>query len=166
MNAYELGRRTGQRPGVSRCYSAGVRARSASLQSFSPSGGRIAAKRTAASVPNTARRTARRRPADEPVLLDRFQDLPFKPFEFHGFIGNRRVVSFSWRYDFAGGPPQEGEPVPRFLRTIARRTRPATYAGHVCRLAPPLRAPIIKPFLHKVQTILPANASRVQRLNC
>jgi len=32
--------------------------------------------------------------ADERVLLDRFQDLPFKPFEFHGFFGNRRVVSF------------------------------------------------------------------------
>jgi hypothetical protein len=29
--------------------------------------------------------------ADERALLDQFQALPFRPFEFHGFLGNRRV---------------------------------------------------------------------------
>jgi hypothetical protein len=62
-------------------------------------------------------------PADERVLLDRFQDLPFKPFEFHGFFGNRRVVSFGWRYDFAGGRLRESEPVPAFLLPCVNRQR-------------------------------------------
>jgi hypothetical protein len=26
--------------------------------------------------------------------------VPFKPFAFHGYLGNRRVVSFGWRYDY------------------------------------------------------------------
>ena len=42
-------------------------------------------------------------PADEAALLQAFQSLPFKEFEFHGFTGKRRVVSFGWRYDFNGG---------------------------------------------------------------
>jgi len=25
----------------------------------------------------------------------------FRPFEFHGYLGNRRTVSFGWHYDFA-----------------------------------------------------------------
>jgi alkylated DNA repair dioxygenase AlkB len=65
--------------------------------------------------------------ADEQVLLDRFQDLPFKPFEFHGFFGNRRVVSFGWRYDFAGGRLRESEPVPAFLLPL--REQVAAFAG-------------------------------------
>jgi hypothetical protein len=39
---------------------------------------------------------------DEQALIERFQGLPFKPFEFQGFLGKRRVVSFGWRYDFSG----------------------------------------------------------------
>ena len=31
---------------------------------------------------------------DEEALLKRFEALPFKPFEFHGYLGNRHVVSF------------------------------------------------------------------------
>ena len=33
-------------------------------------------------------------------LLARIEALPFKEFEFHGFLGKRRTVSFGWRYDF------------------------------------------------------------------
>ena len=29
---------------------------------------------------------------EEQSLIERFKALPFKPFEFHGFIGKRRVV--------------------------------------------------------------------------
>lgn len=42
-------------------------------------------------------------PAEEAELLKRFGQLDFKPFEFHGYLGNRRVVSFGLHYDFAGG---------------------------------------------------------------
>jgi alkylated DNA repair dioxygenase AlkB len=64
---------------------------------------------------------------DERVLLDHFQKLPFKPFEFHGFFGNRRVVSFGWRYDFAGGRLRESEPIPAFLLPL--REQAAAFAG-------------------------------------
>jgi len=66
-------------------------------------------------------------PTDERALLDRFQDLPFKPFEFHGFFGNRRVISFGWRYDYAGGRLRESEPVPAFLFPL--REQAAAFAG-------------------------------------
>jgi alkylated DNA repair dioxygenase AlkB len=65
--------------------------------------------------------------ADERILLDRFQDLPFKPFEFHGFFGNRRVVSFGWRYDFAGGRLRESDAIPAWLYPL--REQAAAFAG-------------------------------------
>src|SRR5258705_11860564 len=33
-------------------------------------------------------------PQREAELIERFRTLDFKPFEFHGYFGNRRVVSF------------------------------------------------------------------------
>jgi hypothetical protein len=35
----------------------------------------------------------------ERALLDKMPGLPFKEFEFHGFLGKRRTVSFGWHYD-------------------------------------------------------------------
>ena len=37
---------------------------------------------------------------EERALVAEIARLPFKAFEFHGFLGKRRVVSFGWRYDF------------------------------------------------------------------
>jgi alkylated DNA repair dioxygenase AlkB len=42
-------------------------------------------------------------PATERSLIGELQKLEFSPFQFHGFEGKRRVVSFGWRYDFNGG---------------------------------------------------------------
>ena len=42
-------------------------------------------------------------PEEERDLLRHIEVLPFKEFEFHGFTGKRRTVSFGWRYDFNGG---------------------------------------------------------------
>jgi alkylated DNA repair dioxygenase AlkB len=53
--------------------------------------------------------------AQEVVLLHELAALDFQPFEFHGFIGRRRVVSFGWRYDFNGGGLQPTQPLPPFL---------------------------------------------------
>src|SRR6185312_266506 len=53
-----------------------------------------------------------------------FERLPFKPFEFHGYLGNRRVVSFGLRYDYSGARLREAAPIPDFLlplRAIAAR---------------------------------------------
>ena len=38
---------------------------------------------------------------DERDLVERFADLPFRAFEFQGYVGKRRVVSFGWQYDFS-----------------------------------------------------------------
>jgi alkylated DNA repair dioxygenase AlkB len=51
--------------------------------------------------------------ADDERVLSRFiGTLEFKPFEWRGFTGNRRTVSFGWRYDFNGGGFQSAEPMP------------------------------------------------------
>ncbi|HJT08639.1 MAG TPA: alpha-ketoglutarate-dependent dioxygenase AlkB [Stellaceae bacterium] len=54
-------------------------------------------------------------PSEEQALVERFAELPFQPFEFHGYLGKRRVVSFGWRYDYAGGKLRPSAAVPPFL---------------------------------------------------
>jgi len=65
--------------------------------------------------------------AEEAQLVAAFVDLPFKEFEFHGFLGKRRVVSFGFRYDYSGGGLKEAEPMPPFLLPL--RERAAAFAG-------------------------------------
>ncbi len=64
---------------------------------------------------------------EEKRLIEAFAGLPFKEFEFHGFLGKRRVVSFGSRYDFNGGGLREAAPIPPFLLPI--RERAAAFAG-------------------------------------
>ena len=66
-------------------------------------------------------------PAEEKDLVGRIEKLPFKPFEFHGFLGNRRVVSFGWRYDFSGATLRPSDDIPPFLLPL--RERAAAFAG-------------------------------------
>jgi len=63
---------------------------------------------------------------EEQALIERFKELSFKPFEFHGFLGNRRVVSFGWRYDFSSAVLQPSNPIPPFLFLL--RERAAVFA--------------------------------------
>jgi alkylated DNA repair dioxygenase AlkB len=65
--------------------------------------------------------------ADEHALLNALPALPFKEFEFHGFLGKRRTVSFGWRYDFNGGGFQKIDPMPAFL--LPTRERAAHFGG-------------------------------------
>ena len=51
----------------------------------------------------------------ERSVLKELQRLEFSPFQFHGFEGKRRVVSFGWRYDFNGGGLQKTVKFPGFL---------------------------------------------------
>lgn len=53
--------------------------------------------------------------ADEAALLAQVRELPFRAFEFHGYTGKRRVVSFGWQYDFAGRQLGKAAPIPDFL---------------------------------------------------
>jgi len=59
--------------------------------------------------------------AQEQDLVHHFQELEFKPFEFHGFLGKRRIVSFGWRYDFSGGGLQKTDDIPHFLEPVRRQ---------------------------------------------
>jgi alkylated DNA repair dioxygenase AlkB len=54
-------------------------------------------------------------PADEARLVTEFAGLPFKEFEFHGFLGKRRVVSYGWRYNFNTAELLRVEDMPEFL---------------------------------------------------
>jgi alkylated DNA repair dioxygenase AlkB len=64
---------------------------------------------------------------EERELIDRFSDLPFTAFQFQGFEGKRRVVSFGWRFDFAGNRLERAPDIPPFLLPI--RDRAAHWAG-------------------------------------
>ena len=55
---------------------------------------------------------------DEERLLRQVRELPFKEFEFQGFVGKRRVVSFGWKYDFNERTLREAAPIPTFLLPI------------------------------------------------
>jgi len=64
---------------------------------------------------------------EETALVDEIAALPFRPFEFHGYFGNRRTVSFGFRYDFGDRAMHEAEPIPDFLLPV--RERAAGFAG-------------------------------------
>src|SRR6516164_7567763 len=66
-------------------------------------------------------------PAEEQRLLAYFAKLAFQPFEFHGFLGKRRVVSFGWRYDFNGHGLTKTDDMPGFLMAV--RKKAAAFAG-------------------------------------
>src|SRR4029453_1787986 len=55
-------------------------------------------------------------PDRERSLIASFEHLQFREFEFRGFLGKRRTVSFGWRYDFNVRELQEGEETPTFPR--------------------------------------------------
>ncbi|ABC93413.1 hypothetical conserved protein (plasmid) [Rhizobium etli CFN 42] len=64
-------------------------------------------------------------PADlQSSALEAIPVLPFKAFDFHGFEGKRRTVSFGWRYDFESQRMRKTEEIPSWLlpiREIAAR---------------------------------------------
>jgi alkylated DNA repair dioxygenase AlkB len=62
---------------------------------------------------------------EEEGLLRQFAELEFKPFDFRGFLGKRRTISFGWRYDFSGGGLQKAEEIPRFLLPVRARASAA-----------------------------------------
>ena len=65
--------------------------------------------------------------AEEAALLETLKTLPFKPFEFQGYLGKRRIVSFGWRYDFDRKTLRSSENLPDFLRPL--QARAAAFAG-------------------------------------
>jgi alkylated DNA repair dioxygenase AlkB len=63
---------------------------------------------------------------EERALVKQLAELPFKPFEFQGYVGKRRVVSFGWQYDFNDMRIRRAEDIPSSL--IPLRERAAAFA--------------------------------------
>jgi alkylated DNA repair dioxygenase AlkB len=60
-------------------------------------------------------------PSEEAALVARISELRFRAFQFHGFEGKRRVVSFGRRYDFGTERLRDAEDIPDFLLDLRRR---------------------------------------------
>ena len=66
-------------------------------------------------------------PAAEADLLGHIRELPFRAFEFHGYTGNRRVLSFGWKYDFEKRKLEPVDEIPAWLLPL--RDDAARFAG-------------------------------------
>ncbi|HEU4768292.1 MAG TPA: alpha-ketoglutarate-dependent dioxygenase AlkB [Pyrinomonadaceae bacterium] len=55
---------------------------------------------------------------DESRLVEHVSSLPFREFEFHGYTGKRRVVSFGWKYDFSSQRLQKADDIPDYVRPL------------------------------------------------
>ena len=65
--------------------------------------------------------------SEENVLVAELARLPLKPFEFHGYLGNRRVISFGLRYDYARRGIEAVDEPPLFLADL--RSKVANFVG-------------------------------------
>jgi len=66
-------------------------------------------------------------PSEERRLLQHIRELPFQEFEFHGFVGKRRVVYYGWRYNFSERIVQKADDIPSWLLPL--REAAADFAG-------------------------------------
>jgi len=64
----------------------------------------------------------------EHSLVERVRELPFREFDFHGYKGKRRVVSFGWQYEYSGaGALRKADAIPPFLHDLQELA--ASFAG-------------------------------------
>jgi alkylated DNA repair dioxygenase AlkB len=66
-------------------------------------------------------------PEEEQNLIEQIRKLPLKEFEFHGYVGKRRVISYGWHYDFGTERLQQTSEIPAFLHRA--REHAALFAG-------------------------------------
>jgi alkylated DNA repair dioxygenase AlkB len=64
---------------------------------------------------------------EEQSLVEQISTLPLKEFEFHGYVGKRRTMSFGWHYDFGDSKLKQTEEMPAYLLPL--RERAAMFAG-------------------------------------
>jgi alkylated DNA repair dioxygenase AlkB len=67
--------------------------------------------------------------SEEGSLIEHLAQLQFREFEFQGYLGRRRVISFGWTYDFNRKELQRAAPLPPFL--VAIREQAARFADVV-----------------------------------
>ena len=66
-------------------------------------------------------------PDEETALVREIEKLPLKEFQFQGYLGKRRVISFGWHYSFETASLDMTRPIPEYLLPI--RERIAAFAG-------------------------------------
>jgi alkylated DNA repair dioxygenase AlkB len=66
-------------------------------------------------------------PEDEAEFLEHFRKLDFRQYEFHGYLGKRRVVSFGLHYDLNDSTVRSTADIPGFLLPL--RQKAADFAG-------------------------------------
>src|SRR5579875_2450604 len=59
--------------------------------------------------------------AEETALAESLRELHLKPFEFHGHLGNRRIVSFGLQYDYSRRSVEPAPQMPSFLDELLSR---------------------------------------------
>jgi alkylated DNA repair dioxygenase AlkB len=65
---------------------------------------------------------------EQATLVESLGQLDLKPFEFHGHVGNRRVVSFGLKYDYSRRSVEQASEMPAFLNDLLIRV--ADFAGN------------------------------------
>ena len=63
---------------------------------------------------------------EERELIEQLSRLPLKPFEFHGYLGNRKVKAFGYRYDYSRRKAEPAAGLPDFL--VPLRSKVAAFA--------------------------------------
>ena len=66
-------------------------------------------------------------PDQERGLIGHLSKLALEPFEFHGYLGNRKVKAFGYRYDYSRRKTEPAAEMPGFL--IPLRRKAAQFAG-------------------------------------
>jgi alkylated DNA repair dioxygenase AlkB len=66
-------------------------------------------------------------PAEAAALVEAFEGLGFRPFQFYGYLGHRETVSYGWRYDYADRVLKRAEPLPGWLEPA--RAKAEAFAG-------------------------------------
>lgn len=64
---------------------------------------------------------------EEMALAASIGKLDLRPFEFHGHLGNRRVVNFGLKYDYSHGSVEPAVEMPEFLNDLLVRV--SDFAG-------------------------------------
>jgi len=60
-------------------------------------------------------------------LVERLEAEDLTPFRFHGWLGNRKIKTYGWRYDFDDASFAPAEPIPEWLHPV--RAKAAQLAG-------------------------------------
>jgi alkylated DNA repair dioxygenase AlkB len=66
--------------------------------------------------------------AEEQALAAWAATLSLQPFEFHGYLGNRRIASFGYQYDYGKRRVKAATPLPDLLRPLQDKV--AQFSGH------------------------------------